>query len=53
LSGLGFDFFGFGFAVEPFMSLSFSKNPFAIIFYPLSSFFSFCLSASFRLHGMA
>jgi hypothetical protein len=50
LSDLGFDFFGFGF--WPFMSLSFSKNPFAIIFCPLSSF-SFCLSASFRLYGMA
>jgi len=32
--------------------LSFSKNPFAIISCPLS-FFSFCLSASFRLYGMA
>jgi hypothetical protein len=51
LSDLGFDFLGFGFS--PFMSLSFSKNPFAIIFYPLSSSFSFCLSASFRLYGMA
>jgi hypothetical protein len=50
LSDLGFDFFGFGFAL--FMSLSFSKNPFAIISCPLSSF-SFCLSASFRLYGMA
>jgi F0F1-type ATP synthase membrane subunit a len=50
LSDLGFDFLGFGFS--PFMSLSFSKNPFAIIFYLLSSF-SFCLSASFRLYGMA